>query len=136
MVALHVRAEPSEADTAIRVIDDGPAPAFRVVGEVDLASAPELRQALALTLAVTAGPVVVDLSDTTFIDASGLGTLVWFANTAERRGRSVSLRGVSASALMLLQITGLAARFGLPLIPPGAAPRRTAGMPCFSMPVG
>jgi anti-sigma B factor antagonist len=47
-----------------------------VSGELDLASAPELRTALALAASGTSGHLILDLSDVTFIDSSALGTLL------------------------------------------------------------
>lgn len=47
----------------------------RVQGEVDLATAPELDEVLA-AIDASDGPVVVDLSEVSFLDSSGLSVLV------------------------------------------------------------
>jgi anti-sigma B factor antagonist len=49
-----------------------------VVGEVDLASAPKVRQAVIDALAAGGGPpsVVLDLGSVDFIDSSGLGVVL------------------------------------------------------------
>ena len=47
-----------------------------VSGELDLASAPEVRTALALAASGTDGHLILDLSDVTFIDSTALGTLL------------------------------------------------------------
>ena len=49
-----------------------------VVGEVDLASAPKVRQAVIDAVAVADGPpsVVLDLGSVDFIDSSGLGVVL------------------------------------------------------------
>jgi anti-anti-sigma factor len=75
-----------------------------VRGDVDMATAPRLRQVLidATTLAV-----VVDLSAVTFMDASGLGVLVGAARSARNEGRDLVLRDPSSSALRVLQVTGM-----------------------------
>lgn len=46
-----------------------------VRGEVDLATAPELDEVLA-AIGASDGPVVVDLSEVSFLDSSGLSVLV------------------------------------------------------------
>lgn len=47
-----------------------------VSGELDVAGAPEVRTALALATSGRAGALVLDLSDVSFIDSTGLGTLL------------------------------------------------------------
>lgn len=47
-----------------------------VSGELDVAGAAEVRTALALATSGRAGALVLDLSDVSFIDSTGLGTLL------------------------------------------------------------
>jgi anti-sigma B factor antagonist len=47
-----------------------------VSGELDVASAPEVRTALALAASGTGQHLILDVSDVTFIDSSALGTLL------------------------------------------------------------
>jgi anti-sigma B factor antagonist len=47
-----------------------------VSGELDVAGAPEVRTALALATSGRAGALVLDLSDVSFIDSTGMGTLL------------------------------------------------------------
>ena len=69
-----------------------------VGGDVDLASAPALREALA-----DPAVVVVDMAAVTFIDAAGLGVLI----EAHRRHRAgLTLRVPSAIVRRLLALTG------------------------------
>jgi anti-sigma B factor antagonist len=82
-------------------------------GELDVATVPLLREALAgaqspartgLTLGA---PLVLDLSALTFIDASGLGTLVHVAEQVQTQGGRLVLQRPSAIVLKVLGITGL-----------------------------
>jgi anti-anti-sigma factor len=49
---------------------------FQPVGILDGTKAPELRQSIELALRNEASTILIDLTDTTFIDSSGLGALV------------------------------------------------------------
>ena len=78
-----------------------------VAGELDLNSAPELRNCLHQTIDTGSHQLVVDLRQVDFIDSIGLGVLVG----AKRRlgGPDGSLHLVCAEGLVLrvLRITGL-----------------------------
>ena len=76
----------------------------RPVGELDLATAPKLRDALAATLG---GNLVVELSGLSFIDASGLSVLIAAHNRAIANGHQMTLRAPRPQAMAALQLTGL-----------------------------
>ena len=87
-------------------------------GEVDVATAPVLREALVKAQPRHEPqrwdrPLVVDLSGVTFLDASALGVLAAAATRARRVGGDIVLRDPTPTALMLLEITGLLGRFRL-----------------------
>ena len=78
-----------------------------VRGAVDLFAAPTLKRALATSIDNGAHEVVLDLSETAFLDSTGLGALL----TAHRRlggrdGRLVIV-GAQANVLRVLEVTGL-----------------------------
>ena len=84
-----------------------------VIGELDQSTAPELREALASSLAKPAGPVLVNLSECDFIDSTGLSLLV----EAKRRLEDEQLRfGVCCpdrDVQRLLELTGIDRALGL-----------------------
>lgn len=87
-------------------------------GEVDVATAPVLREALVKAQLRDEPhhwdrPVVVDLSGVTFLDASALGVLAAAATRARRVGGDIVLRDPTPTAVRLLEITGLLRRFRL-----------------------
>jgi anti-anti-sigma factor len=85
-------------------------PGFRVSGELDLLTVPQLREALA----AVRGPsrdVVLDCAGLTFIDSSGLGLLLSIARTTNERGASLVLRTASPTVRRLL---GIAIPEGVP----------------------
>jgi anti-anti-sigma factor len=59
-----------------------------VAGEVDIATVAQLRERLA-ALAVSGVPLVADLDQVSFIDATGLGALVGAAREAAEHGTSL-----------------------------------------------
>ena len=58
----------------------------RLGGEMDVAAAAEGRAFLLTALGDGQGRLVVDMTDVTFIDASGLGVLVFAARRAAQHG--------------------------------------------------
>ncbi|MCH2140038.1 MAG: STAS domain-containing protein [Phycisphaerales bacterium] len=61
------------------------------VGEVDLASSPELRRSLQQALANSEGMVVVDLSGVPYMDSSGVATLVEALQICRKQSRELIL---------------------------------------------
>ena len=60
--------------------------ALTVRGELDLATAPQLRAAVDAILSTSPSGLVVDLSPTTFLDSSGARALVHISRAAADRG--------------------------------------------------
>lgn len=87
---------------------------FRVVGELDVASVAALRDELRLTIDLGSGPVMLDLTAMTFIDAAGISVLVWFANEMRTRGRRASFCGASPMTGRLLELTHVEHLFARP----------------------
>jgi anti-sigma B factor antagonist len=78
-----------------------------VVGEVDVHSAPHLRDRLFSLIDAGAKSLVVDLSKLGFIDSTGLGALVAARNHAEKSSAALRLVCSSERLLKLFRITGL-----------------------------
>jgi len=85
---------------------DGAIPVVAVSGEVDVYSAPNLRDGLT-ELLESGTSVVVDLTDVGFLDSTGLGALVAARTTASERGASLPLVCTHQRILKLFTITGL-----------------------------
>jgi anti-sigma B factor antagonist len=117
-----------------------------VAGEVDIATVAQLREPL-FELAAGGRPLVVDLDQVSFIDASGLGALVGAARRAARHGAGLHAVCGRPQTVRLFRLTGLdhqiplarsldealgalAAGRGTPALavsPAGAAPARRPG---------
>lgn len=85
------------------------------VGEVDMASAGRLGDAIAQAL-VHRQPrrIVVDLAGVTFMDSSGLNVLVSCRGEAYAQGCELLLNSPAPAVHRILEVTGLLEIFGLP----------------------
>jgi anti-anti-sigma factor len=79
-----------------------------VVGEIDMATADQLQVAIgeAVARAHTA-TVVIDLTDVTFCDSVGIGTLVRAHVEAARQGTVVRISNPQRQIRRVLEITGV-----------------------------
>jgi anti-anti-sigma factor len=112
-------------------IEDGIAIA-ELAGELDLARAPALREQLLGLLRPGSSRLILDLSQVSFADASGLAVLVGTGRRARRLGGFQRLAAVSPQVARVLNLTGL--RRHLPVFPtvqaaagtPASQPSRAA----------
>ncbi len=78
-----------------------------LTGELDTASAPALREQLLGLLRPGSSRLVIDLSQVSFCDASGLAVLVGAGRRATLLGGFVHLAAISPQADQVLESTGL-----------------------------
>ena len=86
---------------------DGDAYVIALSGEVDLYTAPEFKQQLLDVIGQGASEVVVDLTDTTFIDSTTLGVLVGGVKRLRPNGGRLSLVCSDRNITKIFEITGL-----------------------------
>ncbi len=84
-----------------------------VKGEVDMYSAPTLRDRLTDLVDSGQRTVIVDLSEVGFLDSTGLGTLVAARKHATELGGALPLVCSQDRVLKLFRITGLDAVFAI-----------------------
>jgi anti-sigma B factor antagonist len=82
-----------------------------VSGELDIASAPVLREQLLGLLRPGASRIVIDLSGVTFCDASGLAVLVGASRRARLLDGVLRLAAPTPLVATVLRLTGLHSRF-------------------------
>ena len=78
-----------------------------LTGEVDLYTAPELKTQMLEVIANGAHDVVVDFSDTTFIDSTTLGVLVGGVKRLREKGGRLSIVCSDRNITKIFEITGL-----------------------------
>jgi RNA polymerase sigma-70 factor (sigma-B/F/G subfamily) len=86
---------------------------FVVRGELDLASAPQLRAALLDALTGPGQSLVVDISEVRFLDCTALGMLLQVRRRAEPQGSRLRVTGASGVVLEVLETAGVAKRLGV-----------------------
>jgi anti-sigma B factor antagonist len=96
---------------AVEVTEERAQIVVRVVGELDLVTAPVLDRHLAGAVSRERPRVVVDLSGVTFVDVRGLNPLVVADAAARELGSAVVLRGARDQVHRLLEVCGLAGTF-------------------------
>lgn len=91
---------------------------LRVAGELDLATAEELDHTLAEALSSN-DSVVLDLSEVTFIDSTGLAAIITAVNRASGSGAVLQIATpLPDQPYRLLELTGVMARLSFTPAPP------------------
>lgn len=80
---------------------------IRVVGEVDLYSSPELRKAILKSTSSAKGGLAIDLSGVTYIDSSGVATLVEGLRSARKNDIGFVLVAPSPAVRQVLELARL-----------------------------
>ena len=85
----------------------------RLNGRIDVDSSPDLRDHLLAILSEEPLPrtITLDLAGVSYIETSGIGTLVEALKIARHREMTFCLQGLSGSVLRLFEVTGLLALF-------------------------
>lgn len=86
---------------------DGDRHVVAVRGEIDLFTAPELKAALGEAIEAGRTRIVVDLSDTTFLDSTALGVLIGTVKRLRSRDGRLTIVNTDASIAKTFEITGL-----------------------------
>jgi anti-sigma B factor antagonist len=94
------------APLSVRVSEGPSGWVLRVSGELDTATAPQLVAGFQ-ELAVLGHEVVVDIAEVSFIDSSGLRSLLLIRQEAEATDRALLVRRPARQARRLLQMSGL-----------------------------
>jgi anti-sigma B factor antagonist len=78
-----------------------------VRGEIDLFTAPELKQVLAESIEAGRVRIVVDLTDTTFLDSTALGVLIGAVKRLRSRDGALAIVNIDENISKTFEITGL-----------------------------
>ncbi|WP_392960525.1 STAS domain-containing protein [Streptomyces sp. LN245] len=87
--------------------DAATGPVLEITGDLDHATAPELRQAVDRLTLASGQLLVLDLAGLEFCDSSGITTLLAARNLATELGGDMALAAVPANTARILSIIGL-----------------------------
>lgn len=92
---------------------EGPRSVVSVHGEIDVYTAPDLRERLNELVASGQYHLVLDLQGVDFLDSTGLGVLVGGLKRVQSRGGELSLVCAQERILKVFRITGLTSVFSI-----------------------
>jgi anti-sigma B factor antagonist len=103
----------SEGGLGITVLQNDDEVLVRLNGRTTVDSSPDLRDRLLQVLAEEPSPrdVTVDLTGVTYIETSGIATLIEALKIARHRQMTFCLQGLGGSVLRLFEVTGVLALF-------------------------
>ena len=104
---------PSSGNLKISVDQVGKDAVVRPSGRIDVDSSPDLRDRLRALLSGEALPetIIVDLAGVSYIETSGVATLIEALRIARHHRINFRLQGLSGATLRLFQVTGVLALF-------------------------
>ena len=103
----------SSSRISITVDHSGSDALVRLNGRIDVDSSPDLRDCLSAILSDGPLPhaITVDLAEVSYIETSGIATLVEALRIARHRQITFCLQGLGGSVLRLFEVTGVLALF-------------------------
>lgn len=99
METMNLKVTPRPLDNAVQALD--------LEGEVDVYTAPVLRQAIVDQVEAGVKHLVINLSRVEYLDSTGLGILIGGVKRLKEQGGSLKLAGPSARITRIFEITGL-----------------------------
>jgi anti-sigma B factor antagonist len=90
---------------------DGDVPVIAVSGEIDVATAPQLRETLQGVISRGKTTIVLDLLGVTFLDSTALGVLVGALKRCRDAGGDLQVVVAEPRILKIFEITGLTSVF-------------------------
>ena len=98
-------------DITVRARTVGDWSVLDVEGEVDVFTAPKMREAILGLLTGGTDKLIVNLAGVGFMDSTGLGVLVGGLKRVKERNGTLALAGVQGTVMRVLSVTGLNAVF-------------------------
>ncbi|MFA5144314.1 MAG: STAS domain-containing protein [Candidatus Omnitrophota bacterium] len=79
----------------------------RVEGDIDISSSPDIKKAFDKLIAQKTQRMIIDLSKVSYVDSSGLATLVGILKNMRSYGGKMAIAGMSPKVKSLFEITKL-----------------------------
>jgi anti-sigma B factor antagonist len=100
-------------DIKVTTREAGDRTVIDVEGEVDVFTAPKLRETIIACISEGKDKLIVNLSGVDFMDSTGLGVLVGGLKRVKERNGELAIAGAQGTVLRVLNVTGLNAVFPL-----------------------
>lgn len=100
-------------DIKVTTREAGDRTVIDVEGEVDVFTAPKLRETIIGAINDGKDRLIVNLSGVDFMDSTGLGVLVGGLKRVKERNGELAIAGAQGTVLRVLNVTGLNAVFPL-----------------------
>lgn len=111
----------------VTISSDGAKVLLEVEGDIDASRAPQLLDLVLLTSVVQEHrQVTLDLSQTSFVDSTGLAALIEARNRLNHEGIALTVLNPSAAVVHLLLASGIEAFFDVEYDAPESAPTAEA----------
>ncbi|MHC5529025.1 anti-sigma factor antagonist [Priestia megaterium] len=91
----------------IDIQKDGQAYRIKLAGEIDAYTAPKLKEKFMEITEHTETEIIVDLTDVSYMDSTGLGVFIALLKANKKNNGSLKFVGVSERIKRLFDITGL-----------------------------
>lgn len=106
----HIVSPPDGLEIAIREGEEGIT--LRLCGRLNIDSSPALRdRILAMLQAQSPSALIVDFSNVSYVDSSGIATLIEGLKMARQRQTTLCVQGLQGRLLHLFEVTGMFALF-------------------------
>jgi anti-sigma B factor antagonist len=96
-----------QTDFGVSIVQVDGHTTVRVAGEIDLATAIELRERLDSVIAAATGDVDLDLSDVMFLDSSGLAVLLAARRGLHDKHHRLRVPNASKQVLRVFELSGV-----------------------------
>lgn len=94
-------------DLEINVIDEGQKSIVKLAGEIDIYTAPKLKEALMPHTKNENNVLIVDLAEVDYMDSTGLGVFISVLKSTRENDSSFKIINLQERVLRLFTITGL-----------------------------
>ena len=91
----------------VKVEEQGASRVVRLSGECDIASAPQLQEALKSMRGPDITEVIVDATELDFMDSTGLGVVMGALKRLKESGGTLKIAGARGPVRRVLEVTGL-----------------------------
>jgi len=92
---------------SIDVVEDGDGFVMKLMGEIDVYTAPKLKQEILPLTEKPGNKVKIDLKNTSYLDSTGLGVFISAYKSSQKNNSQLELIHVRDRVLRLFKVTGL-----------------------------